>query len=88
MLAQQFYLRIWMYFASEVMQKIVFDGFRRVQRFSTDWHANHFAGSTVRQLTPEQRASWVVAMKPVWAQFEGDVGADTIAAAQAANLTN
>jgi len=46
------------------------------------------AGSTVRQLTPEQRTSWVAAMKPVWAQFEGDVGADTIAAAQEANLTN
>ncbi|MGO1118130.1 TRAP transporter substrate-binding protein [Rhodovibrionaceae bacterium A322] len=43
------------------------------------------AGGTVRQLTPEQRAMWVEAMKPVWAQFEGDVGADTIAAAQAAN---
>ncbi len=46
------------------------------------------AGSEVRQLTPEQRARWVAAMKPVWAQFEGDVGADTIAAAHAANLTN
>ena len=46
------------------------------------------AGSVVRQLTPEQRSRWVAAMKPVWAQFEGDVGADTIAAAQAANLTN
>jgi ATP-binding cassette subfamily B protein len=55
MLAQQFYLRLWMYFASEVMQKIVYDGFRRVQRFSTDWHANHFAGSTVRRIT---RGMW------------------------------
>lgn len=55
MLAQQLYLRLWMHFASEVMQKIVFDGFRRVQRFSTDWHANHFAGSTVRRIT---RGMW------------------------------
>jgi C4-dicarboxylate-binding protein DctP len=46
------------------------------------------AGSVVRQLTPEQRAAWVEAMKPVWTQFEGDVGADTISAAQAANATN
>lgn len=47
------------------------------------------AGSTVRQLTPEQRAAWVEVMKPVWAKFEKDVGADNIAAAQAANqLTN
>ena len=44
------------------------------------------AGSTIRELTPEQRAKWVEAMNPVWAQFEGDVGADLIAAAQAANM--
>ena len=46
------------------------------------------AGSVVRQLTPEQRTAWVEKMKPVWAQFEGDVGADLISASQAANLTN
>jgi ATP-binding cassette subfamily B protein len=27
------------------------DAFHRVQRFSTDWHANSFAGSTVRKIT-------------------------------------
>jgi len=43
------------------------------------------AGGTVRQLTPEQRAKWIAAMKPVWAQFEGDIGADLIESAQAAN---
>ncbi len=43
------------------------------------------AGSPVRTLTPEQRAEWVEALKPVWKQFEGDVGADVIAAAQKAN---
>ena len=43
------------------------------------------AGTKVRQLTPEQRAKWVEAMKPVWAKFEGDVGADLISAAQATN---
>ncbi len=43
------------------------------------------AGGEVRQLTAEQRAAWVEAMKPVWDQFEGDVGADTIATAQAIN---
>lgn len=46
------------------------------------------AGGVVRALTPEQRQMWVDAMKPVWAQFEGDIGADLIAAAQAANVTN
>ncbi|MGB0660186.1 MAG: TRAP transporter substrate-binding protein [Mangrovicoccus sp.] len=43
------------------------------------------AGGTIRELTAEQRAAWVEVMKPVWAQFEGDVGADNIAAAQAIN---
>ena len=43
------------------------------------------AGTEVRQLTPEQRAKWVEAMKPVWTKFEGDVGADLISAAQATN---
>lgn len=43
------------------------------------------ADGTVRQLTAEQRAKWVEAMKPVWEKFESDVGADNIAAAQAIN---
>ncbi len=42
-------------------------------------------GSEVRQLTPGQRAKWVEAMRPVWKQFEGDIGADLIEAAQAVN---
>ena len=46
------------------------------------------AGGVVRKLTSEQRKKWVDAMKPVWAKFEGDIGADLIAAAQAANVTN
>jgi len=47
------------------------------------------AGGTVRELTPEQREMWVEAMKPVWEQFEGEIGADTIESAlQANNLTN
>lgn len=43
------------------------------------------AGGVVRELTSEQRQAWVDAMKPVWAKFEGDVGADNIAAAQEIN---
>jgi len=46
------------------------------------------AGGTVRALTDEQRAAWVETMKPVWAQFEDDIGADLIAAAQSANASN
>jgi len=33
------------------------DAFWRVQRFSTDWHANNFAGSIVRRIT---RGMWAV----------------------------
>ncbi|RON17870.1 C4-dicarboxylate TRAP substrate-binding protein DctP [Pseudomonas frederiksbergensis] len=36
-------------------------------------------------LTPEQRDKWREAMKPVWKKFEGDIGADLIKAAEAAN---
>jgi C4-dicarboxylate-binding protein DctP len=43
------------------------------------------AGGVVRQLTADQRAQWVAAMKPVWAQFEADIGSDLIEAAQAHN---
>ncbi|WP_202526333.1 TRAP transporter substrate-binding protein [Sneathiella litorea] len=46
------------------------------------------AGGVVRSLTPEQRQEWVEAMKPVWSQFEADVGADNIAEAQKFNMTN
>ena len=45
------------------------------------------AGGEIRQLTPEARQAWVDAMKPVWSQFEGDVGADNIAAAQDINAS-
>ena len=43
------------------------------------------AGGVIRELTAEQRQEWVDAMNPVWAKFEGDIGADNIAAAQKFN---
>ena len=43
------------------------------------------AGGVIRELTPEQRAVWVEAMKPVWEQFIDDVGQENIDAAQAIN---
>ncbi|MHC5655816.1 DctP family TRAP transporter solute-binding subunit [Stappia sp.] len=43
------------------------------------------AGSTIRELTPEQRKAWVDAMKPVWTKFQDDIGMDLIEAAQASN---
>ena len=35
----------------KMMSDIAASAFQRVQRFSTDWHANSFAGSTVRKIT-------------------------------------
>lgn len=46
------------------------------------------AGHTIRSLNDEQRQAWVDAMLPVWEQFEGDVGAENIAAAQEINAAN
>nr|WP_249194763.1 ABC transporter ATP-binding protein [Gluconobacter cerinus] len=40
-----------------IMHKVLNQAFARVQRFSTDWHANTFAGSTVRRLT---RGMWAI----------------------------
>ncbi|QCI63405.1 ABC transporter ATP-binding protein [Phreatobacter stygius] len=40
-----------------VMSRLVQNGFHRVQRLSTDWHANSFAGSVVRQIT---RGMWAL----------------------------
>ena len=34
-----------------MMRDVIADAFHRVQRFSSDWHANSFAGSTVRKIT-------------------------------------
>ena len=41
----------------KMIGKIVADAFWRLQRFSTDWHANSFAGSTVRKVT---RGMWAL----------------------------
>ncbi len=40
-----------------LMARLAGDAFCRVQRFSTDWHANNFAGSIVRRVT---RGMWAV----------------------------
>lgn len=41
--------------------------------------------SEVVDLTPDERAKWVEAMKPVWKKFEKEIGADVIEAAAASN---
>jgi ATP-binding cassette subfamily B protein len=42
-------------FTLRMMSEVAQDTFQRVQRFSTDWHANSFAGATVRKVT---RGMW------------------------------
>ncbi|BCH67100.1 multidrug ABC transporter ATP-binding protein [Agrobacterium vitis] len=44
-------------FTLRSMSDIAADAFSRIQRFSSDWHANSFAGSTVRKVT---RGMWAL----------------------------
>jgi ATP-binding cassette subfamily B protein len=44
-------------FTLRIMSDVSREAFMRVQRFSTDWHANSFAGSTVRKIT---RGMWAL----------------------------
>jgi ATP-binding cassette subfamily B protein len=44
-------------FTLRIMSDVSRDAFMQVQRFSTDWHANSFAGSTVRKIT---RGMWAL----------------------------
>jgi ATP-binding cassette, subfamily B, bacterial len=44
-------------FTLRIMSDVARDAFMRVQRLSTDWHANSFAGSTVRKIT---RGMWAL----------------------------
>jgi len=46
-------------FTLRIMQKVAQGAFHRVQRFSTDWHNNSFAGSIVRKIT---RGMWALDM--------------------------
>ncbi len=48
-------IRVWIHLATAIMERLVRDAFFRVQQFSTDWHANNFAGATVRKIT---RGMW------------------------------
>jgi C4-dicarboxylate-binding protein DctP len=43
------------------------------------------ANGVIRELSPEQRKTWVDTMKPVWDRFEGDIGKDIIDAAVSSN---
>jgi ATP-binding cassette, subfamily B, bacterial len=47
--------RVMNQFSSRIMQRVVQEGFAKVQNFSADWHGSSFAGSTVRKIS---RAMW------------------------------
>jgi len=72
MLALVFYVsrnigvRFWIPFASNNMERIVSDGFRDVQRFSADWHADNFAGATVRRVSRAMNAYDIISDTLVW----------------------
>jgi ATP-binding cassette subfamily B protein len=48
-------LRFWNPFAARNMEDMTNDAFAKVQSFSADWHADSFAGATVRKIS---RAMW------------------------------
>ena len=47
--------RFWNPLAARNMEELITEAFRRVQAYSADWHANNFAGATVRRVS---RAMW------------------------------
>jgi ATP-binding cassette, subfamily B, bacterial len=58
--AGQFFLRnilvrFWSFFCAQNMKAITVNSFGDVQRFSSQWHADNFAGATVRRVS---RAMW------------------------------
>lgn len=59
-------VRFWIPFASNNMERIVTDGFRDVQRFSADWHADNFAGATVRRVSRAMNAYDIISDTLVW----------------------
>lgn len=59
-------VRFWIPFAANNMERIVSDGFRDVQRFSADWHANNFAGATVRRVSRAMNAYDIISDTMVW----------------------
>lgn len=46
---------LWNLVAVRTLYQITTDGFAKVQKFSSNWHANNFAGATVRKIT---RGMW------------------------------
>ena len=59
-------VRFWIPLAARNMRDIVNDGFADVQRFSSDWHANNFAGATVRRVSRAMNAYDLISDTITW----------------------
>jgi ATP-binding cassette subfamily B protein len=59
-------VRFWIPFAANNMERIVSEGFRDVQRFSAEWHADNFAGATVRRVSRAMNAYDQISDTLVW----------------------
>jgi ATP-binding cassette subfamily B protein len=59
-------VRFWIPLAARNMRNIVDDGFQDVQRFSSDWHSNNFAGATVRRVSRAMNAYDTISDTIVW----------------------
>jgi ATP-binding cassette, subfamily B, bacterial len=58
--------RFWNPFAANNMKRIVTEAFGDVQRFSADWHANNFAGATVRRVSRAMGAYDTISDNIAW----------------------
>lgn len=59
-------VRFWIPLAARNMRDIVLGGFKDVQRFSSDWHSNNFAGATVRRVSRAMNAYDTISDTLVW----------------------
>src|SRR5204862_351848 len=65
-------MRPWIYFASANMKELIDEAFRKVQAFSADWHADNFAGASVRRMA--LRAGKTGLLVWLWAKGEAEAG--------------
>lgn len=58
--------RFWNRFAGHNMKRVTLDAFADVQRFSSQWHADNFAGATVRRVSRAMHAYDTISDIVVW----------------------
>ena len=63
---RNFASRFWNPFAANNMKAIVTDAYARVQDYSADWHANNFAGATVRRVSRAMHAYDTISDNIAW----------------------